>query len=138
MRIAPVNRRILAGLLVAAAVAASAAYPRPASRQTIKIAIHHSRFIPQDIEVAPGTDVTFVIRNDDPIDHEFILGDEQVQARHEDGTEPHHGALPGEVSVEAKSTASTRYEFERRGTLTFACHLPGHFAYGMKGVVRVG
>jgi len=65
------------------------------------------------------------------------LGDDAVQARHENGTEQLHGEAPGQVSVPAGSTASTTFTFPKPGKLVYACHLPGHFAYGMKGVVTV-
>jgi uncharacterized cupredoxin-like copper-binding protein len=81
--------------------------------------------------------VRFVIRNTDPIDHEFILGDQEVQDRHETGTEPHHGTIPGEVSVAAGDSATTTYRFGEPGMLLFGCHLPGHWDYGMRGLVAV-
>ncbi|HVF74125.1 MAG TPA: plastocyanin/azurin family copper-binding protein [Acidimicrobiales bacterium] len=108
-----------------------------AADRTVDIEARYSRFTPGDIAVTLGTTVQFEVRNEDPIDHEFIVGDDAVQARHETGTEPHHGAVPGEVSVPAGTTAATTYRFDQRGTFVFACHLPGHFAYGMRGVVRV-
>jgi uncharacterized cupredoxin-like copper-binding protein len=103
------------------------------------IAIDHSKFAPQgELTFEVGDTVTFVIRNDDPIDHEFILGDENVQARHEEGRQRHHhGEVPGEVSVPAGTSRTTTYTFTERGTLPYACHLPGHFAYGMRGQVTV-
>jgi uncharacterized cupredoxin-like copper-binding protein len=90
--------------------------------------------------VAPGTTVRFLLRNTDPIDHEFILGDDAVQRRHEQGRErEHHGEVPGEVSVAAGGEAATTYTFRTGGpaSLEFACHLPGHYAYGMRGVALV-
>ena len=108
------------------------------TERTVEITIHHSRFLPANLEVAPGTTVTFILRNTDPIDHEFILGDENVQVRHEAGTEAHHGAKPGETSVPAGGEASTTYTFSEPGTLLIGCHLPGHYDYGMRGSVRVG
>ena len=90
------------------------------------------------MEFEPGETVTFVIRNDDPIDHEFILGDELVQRRHEEGRQRHHhGTVPGEVSVPAGETRRTTYTFADEGTITYACHLPRHFDYGMRGRVLV-
>jgi uncharacterized cupredoxin-like copper-binding protein len=109
-----------------------------AAERTVEITIRHSRFEPQVVDVRPGERVRFVIRNLDPIDHEFILGDAGVQQRHEDGTEPFHGTVPGEVSVPAVAERATTYEFGKGGRLTFGCHLPGHWAYGMKGTVRIG
>jgi uncharacterized cupredoxin-like copper-binding protein len=108
--------------------------------QTVVVTMHHSRFQPEVVRVAPGTTVRFLLRNTDPIDHEFILGDDAVQRRHEQGRErEHHGEVPGEVSVAAGSQATTTYTFRRGGpaSLEFACHLPGHYAYGMRGVTLV-
>jgi len=48
-----------------------------------------------------------------------------------------HGAVPGEVSVAPGEVGSTTFEFHVRGTEVYACHLPGHFAYGMVGEVLV-
>ena len=108
--------------------------------QTVVVTMHHSRFQPEVVRVAPGATVRFVLRNTDPIDHEFILGDQQVQRRHEQGRErEHHGEVPGEVSVAAGGEAATTYTFPKGGpaSLQFACHLPGHYAYGMRGVALV-
>lgn len=126
----------MAGLLLAAACSAAATPPAPRPR-TVDVRIHHSRFIPASFIVSPGATVTFVIRNTDPIDHEFILGDGAVQASHEKGTEQTHGEVPGEVTVPAGSTGSTTFTFPNPGKLVYACHLPGHFDYGMRGVVTV-
>jgi uncharacterized cupredoxin-like copper-binding protein len=80
-----------------------------------------------------------VIVNSDPIDHEFILGDEQVQRVHEEGTEAHHAPRPGEVSVPAGETVVTTYTFPKiSGALIFGCHLPSHYDFGMRGTVTVG
>jgi uncharacterized cupredoxin-like copper-binding protein len=128
--------RPLPATLVAVAVLAAAAACSPGVR-TVEVTIEHSRFDPAIIEASPGETVRFVIRNLDPIDHEFILGDRAVQDRHESGTEPHHGAIPGEVSVAAGAQAVTTYAFPGGGTLQFGCHLPGHWAYGMRGTVQV-
>lgn len=105
--------------------------------RTVEITIHHSRFEPAAIEATPGETVRFVIRNLDPIDHELILGDDEVQLRHESGTEPHHGTVPGEVSVPPGGERATTYAFTAPGALPFGCHLPGHWAYGMRGEVLV-
>jgi uncharacterized cupredoxin-like copper-binding protein len=107
---------------------------------TVVLTMHHSRFQPEVVRVSPGTTVRFLLRNTDPIDHEFILGDDAVQRRHEQGRErEHHGEVPGEVSVAAGGEAATTYTFRAGGParLEFACHLPGHYAYGMRGVALV-
>lgn len=123
----------LAGLLVLA----WAVMVLAASAPTVPIDIKYSRFAPDEFRFEAGQEVTFVIFNDDPIDHEFILGDQAVQDGHEKGTEAHHGSIPTEVSVPAGATVETTITFDRRGELIIGCHLPGHYAYGMKAAVRV-
>jgi uncharacterized cupredoxin-like copper-binding protein len=81
--------------------------------------------------------VTFVLVNEDPIDHEWIVGDATVHERHRTGTEPVHEARPTEISVEALSEQRTTVTFAEPGTVTFVCHLPGHEAYGMTGTIVV-
>jgi uncharacterized cupredoxin-like copper-binding protein len=109
--------------------------------RTVVVTMHHSRFEPATVRVEAGERVRFVLRNTDPIDHEFILGDDAVQRRHEEGRErQHHGEVPGERSVAAGQEAATTYTFPAGldgRELEFACHLPGHYAYGMHGKVRV-
>jgi uncharacterized cupredoxin-like copper-binding protein len=114
--------------------AAAEAVPRD---RTIQLRVRHSRFIPARVSVPEGTHVRFVVRNDDPIGHELIVGDEGVHLRHEKGTEAWHPPRPGEVSVEAGALATTTFTFTASGKTEFACHLPGHYAYGMKGFVTV-
>lgn len=123
----------LAGLLVLGwAVMAFAG-----SGDVVPVQIHYSRFESEPLRFEAGQAVTFVIQNDDPIDHEFILGDQAVQDRHELGTEARHRSIPTEVSVPAGETVETTVTFERPGELILGCHLPRHYAYGMKAPVTV-
>ena len=104
---------------------------------TVELGIEHSTFDTARIRVRQGTEVRFVLANGDPILHELIVGPPEVHRRHEDGTEASHPPRPGEVTVEPMATAATTYAFDDAGVLEFACHLPGHRAYGMAGVVEV-
>ena len=123
----------LGGGLLLVRAGASQGGPR-----TVEVVMHHSHFVPATLTARPGETVTFVIRNDDPIDHEFIVGDAAVQARHEVGRERHHhGDVPGEVSVPAGAERRTTFRFPGPGSMEFACHLPGHYAYGMHGLVLI-
>ena len=99
--------------------------------------MQYSRFVPGHLEFEKGETVEFVIRNTDPIDHEFIFGDEAVQQRHEAGTEAHHGAIPTEVTVPAGSTVRTRFTLPKAGEFIVGCHIPRHYDYGMKASVLV-
>ncbi len=105
---------------------------------TVVLTVHHSKFTPARVAVEPGTTVRFVVRNDDPIAHELIIGPQEVHDRHEKGTESYHPPKPGEVTIAASEEAETTYTFEAPGVVVFGCHLPGHWTYGMRGEVVVG
>jgi uncharacterized cupredoxin-like copper-binding protein len=124
---------VLAAVLPSCAPAAGKDGPR-----IVRVRIHYSRFEPVRFAFEPGETVTFVVENTDPIDHEFILGDEAVQLAHERGTEAYHPPRPGEMSVPPGETATTTYTFAHAGRLILGCHLPGHYAYGMRSEVTVG
>lgn len=104
---------------------------------TVVVDIEHSRFTPSSVPVAAGTTVRFVVVNHDPINHELIVGPQAVHDRHRDGTERRHAPVPGEVSVPALERAVTTYTFDAPGRVEMACHLPGHYEYGMRGAVEV-
>lgn len=104
---------------------------------TVTITVRYSAFEPARIEVPHGVPVTFVLVNDDPIDHEWIIGDATVHDAHRTGTEPVHDARPTEVTVPALETRMTTVTFAEPGELAFICHLPGHEEYGMVGVLVV-
>ncbi len=103
----------------------------------IEIDIHYSHYVQTAIMVPAGRAVTFVIRNQDPIDHEWIVGDAALHERHRTGTEAHHDSRPTEVSIDARTTRETTVTFSSPGTFLFICHLPGHEAFGMVGALTV-
>jgi uncharacterized cupredoxin-like copper-binding protein len=104
---------------------------------TVVVDIEHSRFLPSSLRVVAGTEVRFVVSNHDPIPHEFIVGPPDVHARHRNGTEPRHDPRPGEISLAPDEQAVTAYLFGEPGVVEVACHLPGHFNYGMRGEIEV-
>lgn len=108
-----------------------------AAATTVTITVRYSAFDPARVEVPHGVPVTFVLVNDDPIDHEWIIGDAALHDAHRTGTEPVHDARPTEVTVPALETRVTTVIFPEPGELTFICHLPGHEAYGMVGSLIV-
>ncbi|MEX2624755.1 MAG: plastocyanin/azurin family copper-binding protein [Acidimicrobiia bacterium] len=122
-------------------LAASAANPEMAplgpGDVTVEIDIHHSRFQPDRLAVVVGTRVRFLVVNGDPIHHELITGGPEVHIRHAKGTEAEHPSIPGEVTVGPNGMAITTFTFDEAGTFEFACHLPGHYEYGMRGVIEV-
>ncbi len=121
-------------LLLVTGCGGASASPAPLP---IHISVRHSKFVPDIVSVPARADVVFVIRNTDVIPHEFIVGDDAVHARHETGTEPAHGDRPGEVSLPPRAERRTTFSFGEAGIIRFACHLPGHVAYGMAGAVVI-
>ena len=107
-----------------------------ANPDTVVLTVHHSHFSASTVHVHAGATVRFVVHNTDPIEHELIIGDAATQERHEVGTDALHDA-PGAVSVPAGTTRTTTYTFPAAGSLLFGCHLPGHWAYGMRGVIVI-
>jgi len=103
----------------------------------VEIGIDRSAFDLGTLRVREGTIVELVVTNHDPIDHELVVGDAAVHRRHADGTERRHPPVPGEVSIAPGDTAMTFYRFDEPGTVVYACHLPGHVAYGMVGEIEV-
>jgi uncharacterized cupredoxin-like copper-binding protein len=103
----------------------------------VDVGIENSRFDLRGLRVQEGTLIEFVVHNDDPIDHELVVGDAEVHRRHAVGTERRHPPVPGEVSVAPGDQALTFYEFTEPGSVVYACHLPGHVAYGMQGTIEV-
>jgi uncharacterized cupredoxin-like copper-binding protein len=140
-RFSAIPKRRVAGaglVLASAAIAlALAAGTQAAAPTRVEMRIHYSHFDPSVLEVPYGVPVTFVIHNDDPIDHEWIVGDDATQQRHRTGAEAHHGARPTELSIPALSTVETTITFQQPVVWRYICHLPGHEAYGMVGTLLV-
>ena len=118
---------LLAGLTVSSAPVSA--------KEAVTIRFHYSHFEPNVVTVRAGTQVTITLRNDDPIDHEWIVGPADVHEVHRHGTEAVHAGRATEVTVPALSTRTTTITFDDPGEFAYICHLPGHEEYGMKGML---
>ena len=116
-------------LLLLVAVAGACA---PAAPRAVEITIHYSHYSMGEVDVPAGVPITFTIRNDDPIDHEWLLGDTAFHQRHRTGTEPVHGDRPDEISLPPNSTRTTELTLPA-GSYLYICHFPLHEEYGMVG-----
>jgi uncharacterized cupredoxin-like copper-binding protein len=133
VRLPPALRPAVATLLIAAAAAVGCG---PSAR-TVTLTIHHSAFDETALSVPAGVPVTFVLVNEDPIDHEWLIGDDAFHEAHRTGTHASHGDVPTEVTIPALQTVRTTITFDEPGQLVYICHLPQHEAYGMVGVLSV-
>ena len=128
-------RRVGLGAALLTLVAGSACAPPLPTALTIRF--HYSHFEPDLVRVRAGVPVTITLRNDDPIDHEWIVGPPALHEAHRHGTETVHESRPTEVSVPALSSRVTRITFSQAGHLASICHLPGHEEYGMLGSLHI-
>ena len=128
---------LLATLLALAATTAAGCQADGGRPVTLTIRIHYSQFEPSQLSAPHGVPITFVLVNEDPIGHEWLIGDAAFHDRHRHGTEPYHAARPNEISMPPLGTAETTLTFDRPGQILYICHLPGHEQYGMVGTLTV-
>ena len=118
--------------LVATATAGARRAP-----ETVTITIHYSAFDARTALTCPrGVPVTFVLVNEDPIDHEWLIGDEAFHGRGTGRARGARGRAERGDDPGARDAATT-ITFDEPGTFQFICHLPGHEAYGMVGTLTV-
>jgi uncharacterized cupredoxin-like copper-binding protein len=99
------------------------------------------RFSPTDLTVAAGETITFTVTNAGQLPHEFTLGDAAIQDDHEaEMTEMGGMSMPDEpnsIGVAAGETKQLTFRFTQAGEVLIGCHVPGHYAAGMKGLITV-
>jgi len=89
-------------------------------------------FVPSEVSVTPGETILFVLPNvGTQVTHEFQLGPADRVALDQ---------VDGQIVVEAdqiepRHVAYLTYTFGAVGPYAFACHEPGHYESGMKGII---
>ncbi len=117
--------------------------PAQATRTIEVRALEDRRFDPSEITVKPGETVTIRVTNTASSLHEFYLGSEQQQEDHEEemaamgDAEMKMSDEPNRIFMEAGETKEITWTFPESGTVLYGCHMPGHYAAGMRGTVRV-
>jgi uncharacterized cupredoxin-like copper-binding protein len=92
----------------------------------------HLEFVPSEISVTPGETILFVLPNvGTSLTHEFQVGPADRVALDQ---------ADGQIVVEADKIEPLHieyltYTFGGAGPYAFACHEPGHYDAGMKGVI---
>jgi uncharacterized cupredoxin-like copper-binding protein len=125
--------RTVAALLFGAALLPACTSTPSAFRIDMRL----SHYSPAALTVRAGQTVRFTLVNDDPITHEFIIGDAAAQEAHERAPDEDHNGKPGQATLKPGETRVISYTFASPGTLIFACHRPGHYAYGMRGTITI-
>lgn len=125
----------------------TAGNPRP-----VNVILRDYAFNPTPLYLVEGETVTFHVINGGLVEHEFVLGNQAVQAAwaraHAAATPPAPFATRPPVSVEpdarglrillpSGSSTSVSYLVPAGVELALMCHLPGHVEQGMVGAVEV-
>jgi len=123
----------------AASMTSAAVETRPVTRTISVTATDTLRFTPDQINVRAGETVAFEITNLGALPHEFFIGTPAEQQAHE--AEMTSGSAmmdePNAANVPAGGTARLVYSFDQPGTLEYGCHVPGHYAAGMRGTITI-
>lgn len=124
--------------------------------RTVKVTAGDLWFKPDDLSIAPGETVKFVIENTGKLEHEFVIGAASEQEEHRemmqdmasngggdhDMSTGHHSmtdnAMPSVTvaSGETKTLVWTATDTANEA-LVYACNIPGHFEAGMHGKLDV-
>lgn len=147
------RHRLAALLLVALAVGAcggddgndvgKAGNAAQATRTVEVRALDTRKFDPTEITVKPGETVTIRVTNTATSLHEFYLGSEKQHEDHEKemaamgDAEMKMSDEPNRIFMEPGETKQVTWTFPDKGSVIYGCHMPGHFAQGMRGEVKV-
>jgi uncharacterized cupredoxin-like copper-binding protein len=93
---------------------------------------HHLEFVPTEVSIAPGETILFVLPNiGTTLTHEFQVGPADRVALDK---------ADGQIVVEADKIDPSHvsyltHTFGGAGPYAFACHEPGLYEAGMKGII---
>ena len=91
------------------------------------------KFMPDSVPVAKGETIRFVLTNSGEAVHEFQVGAaDKVAVDDVDGV-----IVIEKDELDAGSTHAVDYTFDGAGPYAYACHEPGHYENGMKGVIAL-
>ena len=99
------------------------------------------RMEPAGIPVPVGKAVTFVVTNAGANAHEFYVGDETAQAKHEMDMNAMGGMAHDEangIALKPGETKELTMTFGAAGTTIAGCHQPAHYGAGMKASITIG
>jgi uncharacterized cupredoxin-like copper-binding protein len=124
------------------AMSSSTQPPAAGAARTVKLTANDQlRFQPAALSVKHGETVAFTVTNTGKVAHEFVIGNQAFQDRHEKemagSAMPMHDDADG-IGLPAGVTKTLTYTFRQAGILIYACHTAGHYQAGMKGTIRVG
>lgn len=121
-----------------------------AAPRDVTVIMRDYRFDPTPVVLVPGETVRFTIFNAGLVDHDFVIGDADVQSAWHVAdaaatpptllaTAPPASVPPGtgglRVLLSSGQQATVEYQVPTDEDLTVLCHIPGHMEKGMVGAV---
>ena len=109
--------------------------------RTVKVEMRDIEYSISTLDVAKGDTIKFEFTNTGKLEHDAFIGDESAQSEHEssmmeDGAMDHHSDANA-LTVKPGKTGSLTHTFDAAGETVIGCHEAGHYAGGMKIVVKV-
>lgn len=100
------------------------------------------RFTPKTISVKQGETIRFFIKNNGKLPHEFVLGTTSELKEHAGMMQQMQGmqmkhSMPNMIPLAPSQKSAVLWKFDKAGTVSFACLVPGHMEAGMLGEVVV-
>ncbi|MBC8673992.1 hypothetical protein H2136_09560 [Aeromonas hydrophila] len=99
------------------------------------------RFTPKSISVKQGETIRFFIKNNGKLPHEFVLEQPQsLKSMQDDATNARYADAAQYAKYDfpcTKPKSAVLWKFDKSGTVSFACLVPGHMEAGMVGEVIV-
>lgn len=98
-------------------------------------------FTPASITITAGEAVTFRVTNEGALTHDFTLGDAELQDDHDLEMTEMAGMMmedePNAFMIESGKTKEMTWHFDEATELLIGCHIPGHYANGMKATITI-
>ncbi|SHK67215.1 Uncharacterized copper-binding protein, cupredoxin-like subfamily [Marinobacter antarcticus] len=130
--------------------------------RTINVEMHDNYYEPESIQVKPGETLRFVVSNKGNLVHEFNIGTPTMHEAHQKEMMMmvEHGVIqggklnrdmmemdmgnghsmkhddPNSVLLEPGESKEVVWTFSEKGSIEFACNVPGHYQAGMYGDVN--
>lgn len=133
------TRRVLFVISVVGLLGACGGTPPPAREITIEL--KGNRFQPETISMKAGERIRFVVTNKDSVDHEIVIGDDEVQTEHAEASGDkmvHHGTDQSTRAVPPGDTIEFDFTVPKTATgLKYGCHILDHYETGMVGQIDI-
>ncbi|MHB1231079.1 MAG: cupredoxin domain-containing protein [Burkholderiales bacterium] len=97
------------------------------------------RFTPDQIKVKAGETIRFFVKNAGKIPHEMVIGSMNELKEHAEMMRKMPGmqhAEPNMITLKPGQRGSIVWQFDKAGTVDFACLVPGHMEAGMVGKIE--